>query len=447
MSVKQKSDKMPPGVPFIIGNETAERFSFYGMNTILMVYMSGQMYLNMPENEAAEYIHLFKSAVYMFPLAGALLADVFFGKYRVMFWLSLVYCLGHLALALPGVCFGGDLRLALFSGLALIALGSGGIKSCTSAIVGDQFTSENQHLINKVYNWFYLAINFGSFFSTLLTPWLLKRHGPEWAFGVPGVLMGVATLTLWLGRKRYRIAKPAGFQVLRDFCTRECWATLAKVSAVFLFLILFWAIYDQNTTLWVAQAQKMDPKIFAWCAFLPASCRAWEVIPSQIQALNPFLILTLIPIFTLWLYPKWDRRWGGSPLKKIAVGLFLVVVAQCFPLGFEMASERGFVLNIALQIPAYIVLTTAEVMVSVTSLEFAYTQAPKSIKTLIMGVYLLTMTLGNLVVAQVNRLCLAYPDFLTGAGYYRFFLLLALGNALLFLIVARFYKERVYLQE
>ena len=92
-------------------------------------------------------------------------------------------------------------------------------------------------------------------------------------------------------------------------------------------------------------------------------------------------------------------------------------------------------------------VTIAEVLVSVTSLEFAYTQAPRTMKSLVMGVYLLTITMGNWLTAGVNFLSQVFPTYLTGIGYFRFFLILALVNAVLFLFVARYYKEQTILQE
>jgi len=447
ITAPRPSNGLPSSIPYIIANEAAERFSFYGMSAILMVYLSGSAYLAMPEKEAAGWIHLFRGSVYLFPLLGAFLADIFFGKFRIMFWLSLVYCLGHLALALPDCSQNFDPRTFLFIGLALIALGSGGIKSCTSAIVGDQFNAENQHLLNRVYHWFYLAINFGSFFSMLLTPWLLKHYGPGWAFGVPGILMACATLILWLGRNKYRIVKPVGWKIFDDLKNRECLGSLGRISIVFGFLILFWAVYDQTATTWVKQAEEMNAKIFASLTFLPENIRNFELLPSQLQALNPFLILILIPIFTYGIYPVWHRLWGHSTLKKIAVGLFLTVIAQCFPLAFAIAENRGIVLNLAWQVPAYFILTTAEVLVSITALEFAYTQSPRSMKSIVMGAFLLTTTCGNFFVAGVNFLREKYEGFLSGSNYELFFLILSLVNALFFLLVVRFYKEKTILQD
>src|SRR5690606_3573456 len=120
----------------------------------------------------------FTAAAYFFPVFGALLADVFLGKYRTILYLSIVYCIGHAALALMGTPGVGP-SMWLFIGLMLISIGSGGIKPCVSANVGDQFGKANQHLLTKVYQWFYFSINFGAFLSTLLTPWVLQHHGPH----------------------------------------------------------------------------------------------------------------------------------------------------------------------------------------------------------------------------------------------------------------------------
>ena len=182
-----KSTGMPKGIPYIIGNETAERYSFYGMKAILVIFMTKYLMDSngevapMAAGDAKVWYHLFNSAVYFTPLLGAILADAFLGKYKTIISLSLVYCAGHFALALD------DSRLGLSIGLTLIAIGAGGIKPCVSAHVGDQFGKTNGHLLSKIFAWFYFAINFGAFLSQIMTPVLLDRYGPHVAFGVPGV--------------------------------------------------------------------------------------------------------------------------------------------------------------------------------------------------------------------------------------------------------------------
>ena len=100
-----KTNKLPKGIPYIISNEAAERFSFYGMKGILVIYMTQYLFIttgdtNISEESAKGYFHLFTSAVYFFPIFGALISDIFFGKYKAIISLSLVYCLGHFILAI-----------------------------------------------------------------------------------------------------------------------------------------------------------------------------------------------------------------------------------------------------------------------------------------------------------------------------------------------------------
>ena len=393
-----ETDRMPPGIPWIIGNEAAERFSFYGMRTILVAFMASYLHLMdkipgapMAEAEANEYYHWFVAAVYLTPLLGALLADVFLGKFRTIMVLSVVYCAGHAALACMGL-YGGS-KWWLLGGLALITLGSGGIKPCVSANVGDQFGPLNQHLLTKVYGWFYFSINLGSFFSTLLTPWLLEWYGPHWAFGVPGVLMGIATLLFWLGRHKFVHVPPSGSRFFTDLCSREGLTVLGKLIPLFLLIAMFWALYDQTGSSWVFQAAKMDRNFLGikWLA-------------PQIQALNPVLILVFIPLFTYLIYPALNRVVKLTPLRKIGMGFLLISASFGICALAEARINAGQSPSIAWQIAAYLVITAGEVMVSIVGLEFAYTQAPKSLKSMIMSLYLLAVFVGNGLTGTINKL-------------------------------------------
>ena len=228
-----KRDEFPSGIPYIIGNEGAERFSFYGMRQILYIYLAA-LFAQMlaqgmgpldatPEVRATQVTHLFMAAVYASPMIGAILADRVLGKYRVILTVSLLYCVGNALMAFAAYRgMTGSLRVAevgAYAGLALIALSSGGIKPCVSANVGDQFTAENSHLVTKIFQIFYFIINFGSFFATLLTPWLFRNYGPAVAFGVPGFLMLLATVVFWAGRNRFVKVppKPGGKLGMLDF--------------------------------------------------------------------------------------------------------------------------------------------------------------------------------------------------------------------------------------
>jgi POT family proton-dependent oligopeptide transporter len=431
-----KTDKMPPGIPFIIGNEAAERFNFYGMRAILVVFMtqylrssSGEL-APMSDAEASTWYHLFLSSNYFFPVFGAILADAFLGKYRTIFWLSLVYCLGSVALALD------DTRLGLTVGLTLIALGAGGIKPCVSSNVGDQFGSENKHLISAAFGWFYFSVNFGSFFSILLIPWLLKVYGPGPAFGVPAVLMLLATFIFWAGRRKFVHIPPAGKSFLRDNFNREGWAAIGRLAIIFAFVAVFWSLWDQSGGRWVLQGAKMDLH-FAGITWLP----------SQIQAVNAIMILIFIPLFQYVIYPAINRVFPLTPLRKIGLGIFVSGVSFICSAWIETRISVGLSPNIGWQLPGYALLTAAEIMVSITALEFAYTQAPKRMKSVIMSLYLLSVSAGNLVTAGVNFAIARFNLQLEGANYYLFFTALAMLASVVFVFFARRYHEKTYLQD
>jgi POT family proton-dependent oligopeptide transporter len=212
---------MPGGIPYIIVNDVAERFSFYGLRAILVIFMTqylmssdGQL-ATLSDEDATSYFHLFTATAYFLPLIGAIVADAFWGKYKTIILLSLVYCAGHFSLFLD------DTQLGLFLGLTLVAIGSGGIKPCVASNVGDQFGKSNKHLLSRAYSWYYLGINIGSSTSSLLTPWLLENYGPAIAFGVPGAFMALATLTFWAGRKQFVHIPPAGKSYMKDITGPE----------------------------------------------------------------------------------------------------------------------------------------------------------------------------------------------------------------------------------
>jgi dipeptide/tripeptide permease len=519
---------MPPGIPYIVGNEAAERFSFYGMKTILVVFMTQFLHSAaggpdfMTEPESREWMHLFVASAYFFPIIGGILADAFLGKYLTILLLSIVYCLGHLCLALmdlPQPLLAATLapRGWLLAGLALVAIGSGGIKPCVSAHVGDQFGQSNRHLLERVFGWFYFAINFGSFFSTLLTPWLLKNHGAGWAFGVPGILMALATLVFWLGRHRFIHVPPRGPRYFAETFGPEGLAAIFKLVPLYLLVAVFWSLYDQSGGAWVQQAQQMDRRFLGI-----------EWLESQIQAINPLLVLAFIPLFSLVIYPAIGRLFPLTPLRKIFAGFLLTILAFAITAhaqrlidaeadrfrgvvdpvaagdGVDLAATEAAMRTAGLnasadavknggtgrghgasgrregsdarveamvnagmavgrdgtrltarwpsvgwQLLAYVVITAAEILVSITCLEFSYTQAPPQMKSLVMSLYLLSVSLGNLFTAMVNTFSqdAAGNSLLAGASYYWFFCGCMAAATVLLLPVLWTYRPREYLQD
>jgi len=433
--VEQKG--MPSGIPFIVSNEAAERFSFYGMRTILVIFMtqylmdgSGQPDY-MSDADATGWFHLFVSVVYFTPVLGAFLADVWLGKYKTIILLSLVYVAGHFTLALD------DTRFGLGIGLALIALGAGGIKPCVSAHMGDQFGNTNKALVSRAFSWFYMSINIGSFISTLLTPWILVTYGAQWAFGIPGALMLLATIVFWMGRNRFVHIPPAGKSVIREAFSSAGLKIFARLGVIYLFVAVFWALFDQTGSSWVLQARDMDRVLFGM-----------EILPSQIQAANPLLVVILIPIFSFFVYPALNRIFQLTPLRKMAIGFIPAAISFAI---ISMAQERidaGATPGIEWQLWAYVIMTCSEVMISITCLEYSYTQAPKTMKSFIMAFFMLSITIGNVFTSVVN-FSIQNPDgsvSLEGASYFWFFTALVVGTGILFSLVTPFFKDKTILQ-
>ena len=458
---------LPPGVPYIIGNEAAERFNFYGMKSILTVFMAHYI-LNqsgalapMRPNEAYEYTHYFTAGVYYLPIFGAILADGWLGKYRTILSLSIVYCLGSLTLSLMDTSWaiGIGQRTMLAIGLGLICIGSGGIKPCVSANVGDQFGESNKHLLSKMFGWFYFSINAGSFISSILCPWLLANGalGPRWAFGIPGISMVVATIFFWAGRKKMVHVPPSGLGYLREaFGTREGLAILGRIAMVYFFILFFWALWGMsNGVEWTLQAEKMDLHV-AWLpwislGFSPFYLSAgWglNLIAAQVQTANPIFILLFIPLVNYVIYPAINRVFPLTSLRKIGIGLFLTGLSFVVIVWLQGKIDHGLKPSINWQFLAYGILTLGEAMVSITGLEFSYTQAPNSMKSSVMALWLLFIATGEAFVGKVNGWDLNADGTkkLTDYQYFSFFTIVMFVAATIFVVLACFYKGRTYLQ-
>lgn len=618
----ERDDRFPAGIPFIVGNEGAERFSYYGMRQILYIYLISMFIgftsetsvapevLTEAKIKATQITHLFMAGVYLFPMIGAILADRLLGKYKVIFWVSLIYCAGQAALSFGGH-LGGNAPHALtqavvYGGLILIAVGSGGIKPCVSANVGDQFTAKNSHLVSKIFQIFYFIINFGSFFASLLTPWLYKNYGAAIAFGVPGVLMAIATGIFWFGRNRFirvppkpggklglldflassfmasplliltivgatvaeevvnaamsdkagavfmacshiahnywphflgsfvgfgvgvaifalrqRIQQDSGFFAILLYCYRnrknrkageDFWAparekfgeeaaegpmAVFRIIIVFSMVSVFWALFDQHSSTWVEQAKAMNltlivPEtlwiwwvtpatvvaslfgafwLFLWVSnktlnrkitlgllgvivvwgigaavaqFTRGGSMRIDLLPAQIAALNPLMVMVIIPLLNVLVYKPLDRM--GKPLKplhRMTIGMFLAAIAFATVAILQAKIDAGAKgqIHVLWQVIPFFIMTVGEVLVSVTGLEFAYTQAPRAMKSTIMGFWLLCVTFGNILVAFLAPL-----QTLSLATFFWTFAGLMAVSALIFVALAATYKGKTYLQ-
>jgi POT family proton-dependent oligopeptide transporter len=262
---------------------------------------------------------------------------------------------------------------------------------------------------------------------------LLKSYGPQTAFAVPGVLMAIATLVFWMGRYKFVHVPPRGREFLRELASRDVLASLARLVPIYVCIAAFFCLFDQTASAWVLQAEKMNRD---WLGV------TWE--SSQLQAFNPLYILILVPLFEYVIYPAINRIWPLTPLRKIGMGMFLTIPVFVINAIIEIAIVDGGKPSVGWHAFAYIPLTAAEVMVSITSLEFSYTQAPKSMKSIVMSFYMLSVALGNEFTAVVNAAMVRQngTSRLEGASYFWFFAGVMAVAAIVYVGVAMRYRGK-----
>ncbi|KFQ67353.1 Solute carrier family 15 member 1, partial [Phaethon lepturus] len=200
----------PLSIFFIVINEFCERFSYYGMRAVLVLYF--KYFLQWDDNLSTAIYHTFVALCYLTPILGALIADSWLGKFKTIVSLSIVYTIGQVIMSVSSINDLTDhnqdgspdnvsVHIALsMIGLILIALGTGGIKPCVAAFGGDQFEDDQEKQRTRFFSIFYLSINAGSLLSTIITPILRaqecgihsKQRCYPLAFGVPAALMAVA---------------------------------------------------------------------------------------------------------------------------------------------------------------------------------------------------------------------------------------------------------------
>ncbi|XP_053483063.1 solute carrier family 15 member 1 isoform X2 [Ictalurus furcatus] len=343
--------------------------TFCFLLAVLVLYF--RYFLRWDDDLATSIYHAFVALCYLTPILGAIVADSWLGKFKTIIYLSIVYAIGQIVMAVSAIQDITDtnrdgtpdnmtvhVALAMI-GLILIALGTGGIKPCVSAFGGDQFKDHQTRQRSTFFSVFYLCINAGSLLSTLITPILRGQecgiHSTQkcypLAFGVPAALMVVSLVVFIAGSGMYVKAAPKGnimldvskcigFAVKNRFNhrsskypKREHWLDWAdekydklliaqikmvlKVLFLYIPLPMFWTLFDQKGSRWTLQATTMD-----------GTFGTLVLQPDQMQTVNPILILTLVPIMDRIVYPL-IRKCGFNftPLKRMTVGMFLAAMA------------------------------------------------------------------------------------------------------------------------
>uniref|UniRef100_A0A4W5Q023 Solute carrier family 15 member 1b n=1 Tax=Hucho hucho TaxID=62062 RepID=A0A4W5Q023_9TELE len=366
---------------FIVVNEFCERFSYYGMRAVLVLYF--RYFLKWDDDLATSIYHTFIALCYLTPILGAIVADSWLGKFKTIVYLSIVYTVGQVVMAVSAIHDITDtdrdgtpdnmtFHVAMsMLGLFLIALGTGGIKPCVAAFGGDQFEDHQEKQRSTFFSIFYLSINAGSLLSTVITPILRAQecgiHSQQkcypLAFGVPAALMVVALIVFIMGSGMYNKTAPKG-NIMLEVC--KC---------------IGFAIKNR-----FRHRSKKFPKREHWMDW--ADEKYDKLLVAQVKMVLKVLFL-YIPLPMFWtLFDQQVRLLNPKPVN---LSNAIQVVEDVKPNTIHM----GW------QIPQYFLMTAGEVVFSVTGLEFSYSQAPSNMKSVLQAGWLFTVAVGNIIVLIV----------------------------------------------
>jgi dipeptide/tripeptide permease len=377
----------PAGFWFLFWGELAERFSYYGVRALLILYMIEA--LKFEDARAAQVVFAYKAACHLLPLAGGLLSDCLLGKYWAIVGFSFPYILGHLMM-------GGQGLPSLYFGLVLLAVGAGVVKPNLSPLMGltyDQKRPGDAPLRTEAFALFSFTGYLGLLLASLALPLVARHYGYQVAFMVPAALMAVA-LIIFAAGKRYYAAECNSVDAA-PAASQAPWQGLGRLFGVFALVSIWWCVCDQDDTLWtIFAARHMDMRI-------PGG---WVVEPNQLVAVKPILCLCFIPAVNV-LGKRLARRgvWMAAAMK-LRYGFLLMALAASLLAVAGGLALRGDKVSVLWMIAALSLLTLSEVIVVLTGLELAFAAAPANMKSVITACWLLTVSVGNALMIPIAPL-------------------------------------------
>ncbi|CCE66166.1 hypothetical protein TPHA_0O02000 [Tetrapisispora phaffii CBS 4417] len=431
--------------------ELSERFSYYGLSAPFQNYMANgpndtpKGILQLNTNGATGLSYFFQFWCYITPIFGGYMADTYWNKYNTIAVGTVIYIIGIFILfitAIPSIATKETATGGFVTAIILIGIGTGMIKANLSVLVAEQIPKRKHRVITtkkgerviedpditmqNVFMFFYLMINIGAL-SVLATTELESHKGFWAAYLLPFCFFWIAVVILVMGRNSY-IIKPVGdkviskcFKVTFIVCKNKFNFDSAKPSLnpemqypwsdkfvdeinrsikackVFIFYPIYWCVYGQMINNFITQAGTME----------------LHNIPNDfLQVFDSIGIIVFIPIFERFVYPTIRRFTPLKPITKIFLGFmcgscamvwaavlqsFIYKAGPCYDHPMACGPEYTNIPNrvhVAWQIPAYVIIAWSEIFASVTGLEFAYSNAPDSMKAFIMSIFLFTNAIG-----------------------------------------------------
>lgn len=451
-TLRHVSEKIPISCWLVAIVELAERFTYYGLSAPFQNYMQNAPddtppgVLNLKNQGATALSYFFQFWCYVTPIFGAWIADTFWGRYKTIFVFCIIYMIGIFILfitSVPSITSQATALGGYVTGIIIIGIGTGGVKSNVSPLIADQIPKTKPVIkvlksgerviqdpnitIQNVFMFFYLMINTGSL-SVIATTELEKNVGFWASFLLPFCFFFVAIAVLAFGKKYY-VKVPVSDKIISNcfkcafigiknkfnldaakpslnpnvqFAWDDKFVDEVKRSIyackVFLFYPIYWVVYGQMLNNFVSQAGQMET----------------HGLPNDIlQAIDSIAIIIFIPLCEHFIYPFirrftpfraitkifWGFLFGAAAMVYAAVlQHFIYKAGPCYdkPLACDpIYKNTPNQIHIAWQVPAYCFIAISEILASITGLEYAYTKAPARMKSFIMSLFLLTTAFGS----------------------------------------------------
>jgi POT family proton-dependent oligopeptide transporter len=428
----------PVGLYVLFFTEMWERFSYYGMRALLVLYMTKYLLLDPDkarlvlgygtlehfligmfgpmniQQMSSQIYGLYTGFVYFTPFFGGILADKFLGQYRTVYLGGVLMAIGHFLMASEHM---------FLVALLFIILGNGCFKPNISTQVGNLY-KEGDHRRDRAFSIFYMGINLGAFFSPLVCGTLGEKVGWHWGFGAAGVGMIAGLIIYWLGnglipkdsRKEAEIAKSE-----KRPLTKEEWKSVWALAVLCLLNITFWGVYEQQgNTLQLWATDRTDWNFFGW-----------NMPSTWFQSFNPAFIFIMTPLVTMYWSWQDKRKKEPSSVAKMGIGCFLcggayivmILAAKAVP-----GAEKGSVFW--LMATAW-VFTMGELYLSPIGLSLVTKVSPKPIVSTMMGMWFLSSFFGNYLTGFLGT----FYTKMSSVDFFTMLTIIGVGTGVVFFIV------------
>ncbi len=387
----------PRGLSVLFFTEMWERFSYYGMRALLLLFMVAPVAnggLGFPSHRAATIYGLYTMAVYALSIPGGWFADRVIGHYRSVLCGGVLITLGHFSMAIPS--------LQTFAlGLTLIVLGTGMLKPNVSTMVGFLYKPDDVRR-DSGFSLFYMGINLGAMTAPIVCGFLGQKLNWHFGFAAAGFGMLIGLTQYILGRKHLPESAPMRDRPIDDVAhaplTASDWRRIGAICILFVFALVFWSVFEQaGSTLTLFADHHTRLSIFGWT--FPSS---W------FQSEQPLFVIALAPLFA-WLWVRLGKR-EPSSATKFTLGLALVAIGFLIIVPAARVAETQHTRVSPMWLTLlYFVHTLGELCLSPVGLSLVTKISPKKVVGLMMGCWFLAASLGNFFAGWIAGFADRYP--------------------------------------